>query len=813
VSSRLVAILAFTPAWWASVASAQPNFPPVARASATPLEALVGETVSFDASASLDPDDGPSPLSYAWDFGDSATSTEVSPSHAYTAPGFYSVSLTVSDGAASRVDVLEIAVLAPPTPTAPVHSDTVTLTPDGSELWVVSPDSNGVTVVETSSFTTQEIEVCARPTTLVPSVDGGRIFVACRDDAAVGVLDAASRTMTSQLAVGTSPWGVVVVPDDGRVLASDEAEGVLYVLDPTASTTMATVDLGGTPRAIAVSHDGAHAYVTDFLTRGDAGRVSVVDLATLEDETVELSVDPGPDTASSGIGYPNLLGAVAIDPSGRRVWVGGLKSNTDRGQYLSGELLVPRNRLRGLLAPIDVTTRTEIVEHRIDTNDADSVTGIAFSPRGRFAYLLHQGAGRMSIYDLSAAELLSLGDGDTVPFESRVDVGHAPQGVAISPDGTRAYVYSFLSREVVVLDVTDPEAPSEVTRVRVVETEPLAANILDGKRMFFRSREPIHSDQNYIACASCHPDGGHDGRTWDFTQFGEGLRNTIDLRGRAAMAHGPVHWSANFDEIQDFENDIVDGFGGTGLADDGMGPHPPLGPTPNAGRSEALDDLAAYVATFSRYPPSPYREADGSLSDAALRGRGLFFDDTVGCFTCHAPPRFTDSTLTPDPADFVRYDVGTFGDGSGQRLGGVLDGLDTPTVLGVWVSPPYLHDGSAATLLEVVSDRNAGDAHGTTSHLSAGELDDLVAYLLSLDGSPDEIEPGFGVTDAGMPDGGGADGGDAAAPDGGTDAGTPDDGDGGCGCRVAAQEPDLGTWIVVAAVGAFFVRRRRRTTR
>lgn len=60
-------------------------------------------------------------------------------------------------------------------------------------------------------------------------------------------------------------------------------------------------------------------------------------------------------------------------------------------------------------------------------------------------------------------------------------------------------------------------------------------------------------------------DGGHDGRTFDFTQRGEGLRNTTDLRGRGGMAHGNVHWTANFDEIQDFIIDIMEHQLGTGF--------------------------------------------------------------------------------------------------------------------------------------------------------------------------------------------------------------------------------------------------------
>ena len=104
-----------------------------------------------------------------------------------------------------------------------------------------------------------------------------------------------------------------------------------------------------------------------------------------------------------------------------------------------------------------------------------------------------------------------------------------------------------------------------------------------------------------------------DGRTWDFTQFGEGLRNTVDLRGRGGMAHGPVHWSANFDEIQDFENDIVHGFGGTGLAADGEPPYPPLDPRSNGGRSAALDALAAYIKTL---PAAKRKSPDRQLVES-----------------------------------------------------------------------------------------------------------------------------------------------------------------------------------------------------
>ena len=98
----------------------------------------------------------------------------------------------------------------------------------------------------------------------------------------------------------------------------------------------------------------------------------------------------------------------------------------------------------------------------------------------------------------------------------------------------------------------------------------------------------------YISCASCHLDGDSDGRVWDFTHDGEGLRNTVALLGRSGLRHGPVHWTGNFDEIQDFEHSPRNLFGGTGFmpdADFNTGTrNQPLG-DPKLGASLDLDAL------------------------------------------------------------------------------------------------------------------------------------------------------------------------------------------------------------------------------
>ncbi|MCA9607080.1 MAG: c-type cytochrome, partial [Myxococcales bacterium] len=150
---------------------------------------------------------------------------------------------------------------------------------------------------------------------------------------------------------------------------------------------------------------------------------------------------------------------------------------------------------------------------------------------------------------------------------------------------------------------------------------------------------------------------------------------------------------------------------------------------PKAGLSEALDALAAWIASLDTFGTSPFRAIDSD--DARARGRALFEDATVGCTGCHAAPTYTDSAFVGGVP--VLHDVGTLGPGSGQRLGGPLEGLDTPSLRGLWRTAPYLHDGSAATLREVLTTRNPGDAHGVTSHLDDAQIDDMIAFLRALD--------------------------------------------------------------------------------
>jgi cytochrome c peroxidase len=260
-----------------------------------------------------------------------------------------------------------------------------------------------------------------------------------------------------------------------------------------------------------------------------------------------------------------------------------------------------------------------------------------------------------------------------------------------------------------------------LAEVPTVSHETLTAQIFRGKQVFYNASDPRMSRDGYISCASCHLDGESDGQVWDFTQRGEGLRNTTTLVGRAGVRHGNIHWIAGFDEIQDLENEMRADFGGTGFLSNTQfaNTSDPLG-NPKTGLSADLDALAAYVSSLTAVPTSPYRNADGTLTAAGQAGKQIFA--ALNCQSCHTGPEFT---------DMQRHDIGTIQASSGLGNDRPLDGIgfETPTLKGIWDTAPYLHNGQAATLYEVLNNPR----HGGAASLTPTQKAQLVAYLLQID--------------------------------------------------------------------------------
>ncbi|MDB4929393.1 MAG: Methylamine utilization protein mauG, partial [Myxococcaceae bacterium] len=517
----------------------------------------------------------------------------------------------------------------------------------------------------------------------------------------------------------------------GRFFVTLQDLGRLVVVDAATGATLGSVDVGFDARAVTVNAAGT-ALVARWRGDGDGARVVQVDASDpAAPRRVAVALLPrqeelDSDTDNSGV--PSFLGALAFAPSGRRAIVPALKANVVTGMFRTGEPLTAQTTARAVLSDLwlgdGAAAPAEATRYSFD--DHDYASAVAFAPQGDRVYAALQGS-----------EIVVALDPDGFNITGSVaQVGGAPQGLALSPDGRLLFVHGFTSRSVRVYDVRDlSRAPAALADVATVAAESLAPEVALGQRIFYASRDPRMSRTSYLSCASCHLDGEGDNLVWDFTQRGEGLRNTIPLRGRGGPLHGPMHWSANFDEVQDFEHDIRGPQGGAGfLADDVFhagGRDLPLG-APKAGLSPELDALAAYVAGLRSFGTAPSRRpADAAWAASWSRGRDLFRGATAGCATCHAGPRMTDSSFGADGRTPLLHDVGTLSPASGQRLGAALAGIDTPTLLDLWRTAPYLHDGSAPTLRDVLVARNRGDRHGRTSTLSAAQLADLETFLLA----------------------------------------------------------------------------------
>ncbi len=707
-------------AWSPPQGDAGVDAPVTLRAVASNVTGYVGEEVVLDGSAST------GAVAYEWWPGDGRRlprGTDPVARVTFAEEGRYTASLLVYDASGRRhttnaqVTIVHRPVLAPRSSSSVAVLDRIVavVSPDSDELTLVTLDAGGMPT------TPRRVAVCDHPRT-VCAVGADRFAVACQDDARVAFVPASGTGAPTYVALprASAPYGVIEV-DAHTLVVTLEATGELAVItDGALAQSIAAVP---DARAVALL-PGGRVVVSRMRSSDAGGELVVIDVATGTRTPIDLAIDPqiASDTEIGGV--PTYLASIAVSPDGRRIAVAGLQASLDEGGYRSGRPLRFDTAIRALVVSIDLATLTEDYARRRQLDNRGFASALTFSPLGDFLYVATRGNRTIERIDV----LRDVASG------SLQDVGLALESVTLGPDGVLA-IDAFRSRELVLVDDLPETSLAIRARAPIVDHEPLTPEVARGGQLFDDSADTRLAGDGYMACAHCHLEGHDDHRVWDFTDRGEGLRNTIELVGRAGAA--PIHWSGNFDEVQDFESDIRNAFHGTGLlSDTDWASHPTtLGPA-RAGLSEDLDALAAYVRSLDAFPESPFRDASGALPPAAVRGRALFERGDVGCTSCHEGDDLTDSVFVSPGAPLL-HDVGTLGPGSGQRLGGTLTGIDTPTLHGVWRTGPYLHDGSAATLREVLVDRNPSDQHGTTSTLSASEIDDLVAYLLCLDGRRD----------------------------------------------------------------------------
>ena len=555
----------------------------------------------------------------------------------------------------------------------PVSSSAVAVSPDGQMVVAVNPDSDSVTVVDAVSMLfLAEIPVGNDPRTLTIASDSQTALVANHAGTTLSVLDLAQLMEVSRYPVDPLPYGVV--SDGTHAFVTELARSNVSVLDWTTGELLARITVEPFPAGLALSADKASLYVTHFFS----GYVTLIDTHSLQ---VKANITTGVST--------NLSQFVVIAPAGDKAYLPQTRSNITNTAMLFDNTVFP------IVNVLDLSTLNLLVQERVTLDTADQPVNMPFavvlSPDGKILYLVNAGSNDLSVIDLSTNQGIA-----------HIYVGANPRGIAITPDGTRVFVNNVLDGTLSVVDTKTLAIVETVTLTNI----PLAAPILEGKRIFNSAAAPVLTTDNWISCATCHFDGMMDTRTW--LGFPDGPRNTPSLLGVAQTL--PMHWSGDLDELQDVETTIRDIQVGSGLVEGEA--YDTLG-TAHAGLSPKLDALAMYMAILE-IPPSPYTADPEQFS----RGETLF--NTLECQTCHPPPLYTDRQL---------HDVGTGDPTKEKNSHGRGTNFDTPSLRALWLTAPYFHDGSATTLLDVIQ---TGNEHNVTGRLSFGEAKDLVAFLLAL---------------------------------------------------------------------------------
>lgn len=608
-----------------------------------------------------------------------------------------------------------------PTPQVPVSladgvatvSSPLALSPDGNTLWVVNPDADSVTPIDTKTLKAgMPLEVGKEPWGVVVTARG--IVVLNRADGSLSLLEGNKRT---DIPVGAEPGGIALSPLGKLAYVTVSSSDEVAIVELAAKAVVKRIAVGRMPWAIAVTDDGNEedsdetVIVTHRLARlrpdgeeatdnGKEGWLSLIQGG----EVKEISLPP------YEFGFVNGLESLAIFNDAVLV------------THLLNQPEEPRdfqNTVSGAVSTVSLTTEQELTERRIHLNESSFSTpvnfprAIALTPDGKTAYVVLAGSDAVMGIDLTTPEKAKL-----LGFWQ---TGNNPRGIVLNKDGSRAYVMNYLSRDVSVLDLTDTSKRSVIATINGTP-ETLEPDLLRGKILFNNANDPRMSHLGWMSCASCHYDGGVDGTTW---LSPDGPRQTQPLWNLDGTA--PFHASATRDEVQDAEKDIETLLDGVGLAPGAALPE--LGEA-NSNKSTDLDSLARFVLEGIRVP-----KARAMTSRQEERGRDVFLK--AGCQECHSGTHWTVSALPSllevegvEITSALR-DVGTAT--SSDVLG--RQGFDVPTLLGLGSSAPYLHDGSATTLEEVL------DSPKHTPVLTENEKAHLVIFLRSIDGETLPIQP------------------------------------------------------------------------
>ena len=643
---------------------------------------------------------------------------------------------------------------------------------DDALLYAADSDLDSVFVVDAKTQTVQStIKVGRQPEKVLVGPDD-TVYVTNRLDRSVSVIRKGDTQESARIAVAVEPVGLAA-SSDGKTLyvvnatsLTDSDFGTLMAIDTATLALKWELPVGHEPRSVTLMGDGKAAIslykdgdlvlvdlATAKITRSGTGVFNALNASALGITTT--SGAPAPRQIPGTFGAPTTarplgMEAVTVSPDGKQLYVASMLAsdtviNTGSGTSQPTPTGSSGSGYGGgscgttaVAAPAVLTFDSEGAPQVDDltTCAGDTTTdrppmlltspvpdmpvqgpkAIALESSGRFLFIANQESNNVAIVATAKTSgtpgTSSFGQADALPggfgkvglgtVSQLVAVGAGPSGIAVTHDGKTAYVYNAFDHSISKLESIDGRV-SNASTTKLTTDEALTTEALAGRRLFFSAVDArMNNLATGISCASCHLEGREDGHVWNFS---DGPRQTPSLQGRMLAQTAPFHWNGEFNDLLSFMNHTV---------------------TNRMGGSGVTPAMEQQVAAFIASMPKADNPHATTAADVVARGRAAF--DKAECGTCHNSAAFTDNTFA---------DVGTY-----VKSGAVIDnlgtlalphgGLNTPSLLGLSRTAPYLHDGSAVTLKGRIMTGKNLDQHGKTSRLSDTEVDELVGYLKSL---------------------------------------------------------------------------------
>ncbi len=567
---------------------------------------------------------------------------------------------------------------------------------------------DGLVVVQRDQEPPVSLQIGAAPSQV--AIHQGELLVSLRAGRALARLrfDGERLVEVDRAPVGAEPVGLAVRADGERVYVAHSTAQQVWELDGDLGL-LRIFEVGGNPEGLALHPSGETLYVSAVV-----GGLSALDLAL--DAPIAVPV-PLPEVFD----FPKrVTGPAAVSPDGSSLAVPALWQDVMRPSNHSDEEAMARDPAEkyaeiGLgLTPNNPGVVVFSVDGRgqpsgpgeaiyavgYGQTEADeaprvlrsSLSTVAWSPDGERLFAAMEGS-----RTVVALDPWTRGAGPTGFVSSPMTlVGVGQEGlVGLVVGEEEVWTLASLGRSLTTLPRGPIEAAlaantgaplflGEVERL----AEPAGSALVErGRLLFHTAVSPVMSTPaSGLSCATCHTGGRTSGIN---TMERDGIPRQVPSFAGPVSPTAPFTWNNDIATIPDeilITSQIR--LGGRGITE---------------------EDLAAVTAYIDAIPDADTPEK-GSTAPEVLRGKAIFERPEVGCASCHRGPRFTDN------AAHDLYD---------------LPGVNTPTLVGLDATAPYLHDGRAPDLAAVLMTTRIGQM-GDTSMLDAAEEADLIAYLRSL---------------------------------------------------------------------------------